>query len=364
MKKKIIYLITLFLSTLTFAQYSVSKSDAGRLVEFEKERLERFKGTTTVFILSNVYSKSEYEAILKESWTVTPFIVVSANDFDYMDYLDVKYSFAHLQMNIRQMRMSFSMECEINFYNLDIEKLNSKIEKVKKSKHKQEALIDLIRDTKRGLATIGLFCNTEVVKLADKNNGSGGGFSVTFRDPSIYTYSKKTNDEKVSDYQKSMIELVYDKPSFKNYSLGHLKNYFQIINKHLDKEEFIWMFDIGKKPEVIKDLKTATLYLPEYIKVEYNPRKIADSDFSEKDLKEILEAYKYKYEFISPSDLDAKILNNEEFYYLRFGGINAGSFFQIVNGKSGEVVFQNYAPLRYNIKDKSFKELNTAIDSK
>lgn len=358
--KRILLLLVLLITNVSFAQFAVSKNDSGKLSEFEKERFERFKTSTTIFVLSNVYSKEQYETILNETWTVTPFKVVSANDFDYLDYLNGDFSFAHLQTKIRTSGSSFFVDSFINFYLLDTKEIN---EKLPKTKNKQDKIIDLVFDNIQGIGRIALFSNTELLKLADKNNGSGGGVSLTYKDPSIKTYSKNTKDQKLKDYHKEMISMTYDNNSFKNYSLGYLKNYFKYFNDLLVNETFVWLYNQGKTQE-IKKLKTETLYIPDFAKVEYRPGKIKDEDFSEEDIKKMMSPYKYKYEFISKDELDAKIMNNEEVYYFRYVKLNSDSFIQIVNSKTGDVIYKNYKGVKYNLKDKDFIDLVKAINTK
>lgn len=352
-------LLTFLTVSISIAQVAVSKNDMGRLAEFDKERFDKFKSTKTVFILSNIYSKEEYEKVLNEVWTVTSFEVVSANDFDYRNYLTEEYSFAHLQLNIGSgASIGFHLEAYINFYYLDLEEINKKISKVKND---QSKFINLIFDNYKGVGRINLLCDTQIIKLADKNNGSGGGFALKMKDPTIKTYGKLTKDQVLKDYHKSMIEMVYDKPLFKTFTLGYLKNNFQEVNRLLKENQFVWLFDEMANTKALKSLKTSILYVPEILKIEYKPGKIEDIELSSEDVKKLMSKYKYKYEFISKDDLDNKILGNEDFYYLRYSRENAGSFIHVVNGKTGQVIYKEYVPVRYNMKDKDFENLTKTI---
>ena len=60
--------------------------------------------------------------------------------------------------------------------------------------------------------------------------------------------------------------------------------------------------------------------------------------------------------------MNNKILNNEELYYLRYVRMNAERFLQVVNSKTGEIIYRNYITgMSYNIKSKDIKELNDKI---
>lgn len=359
MKKYLFILLAFFMVSVSLAQVAVSKNDMGRLAEFDKERFDKFKSTKTIFILSNIYDKEKYVQILNEVWNVTPYEVVSANDFDYANYLTDEFSFAHLQVNIGlSSTIGFHIEAYINFYYLDLDEINKKIAKVKND---QDKFISLVFENYKNIGRINLLCDAQLIKLADKNNGSGGGFAWKMKDPSIKTYGKLTKNQKLKEYHKSMIELVYDKQMFKNYSLGYLKNNLQEVNRLIVENQFVWLFEDFSNIKVLKSLKNSILYVPEIVKIDYNPRKIEETDLSSDDVKKLMSKYKYKYDFISQSDLDTKILANEDFYYLRYSRENAGIFVHVVNGKTGQVIYKDYVPVRYNMKDKDFENLTKAV---
>jgi hypothetical protein len=59
--KKITLFILLILSIKNYSQVAISSSYRGANEGFEKGQLENFKKTTTVFVLSNVYTKADYK---------------------------------------------------------------------------------------------------------------------------------------------------------------------------------------------------------------------------------------------------------------------------------------------------------------
>jgi hypothetical protein len=362
MKKTTLVLILLLTYFSSNAQISVSSSSEGSLDKFKPEVFKNFKKTTTIFILSNVYDKSEYEKLLKETWTVTPYKLVSPDEFNYKDYLSDKYSFAHLVANVNS-GSTFYLHSLIDFYMLDMTKISPKLEK---AKEKPEKFIDLILENKIKIACIELFADTEMLAKINKNFGAGGGFALVSKVPDFNIFSKQTDlySKKMSDYKLDMIPVIYDKKTYKNYSIGMLKNYFQKLNDLLTKEEFYWMYEIDNTNEV-KNLKSTTLFIPDYNKITYNPRKLTDENKSDKELKELFKDYKYKYEFISENDLDSRIKNNEDIYYLRYVRVNNQKFFHIVNGKTGEVIYRFYEAGMgtYNIDDKDFKDLSKVISN-
>lgn len=358
----------LFAVSLSIAQVSIGASENGKLEKFDKEVFQSFKNTTTIFILSNIYDKESYETLLKEVWTITPYQIVSPSDFDYRDYLTDKFSFAHLRSYAIN-GSTFHLKNIIDFYMIDLKKVNKKLDKIK---DKQRKFIDLILDNKINVGAIKLSASTEMLTKVEGESRSeifsrppSSTSSMGYSTELFSVYSIKTKDEKLSNFDKEMIELVYNKNSLPSLTIGILKNNLQQVNKLVQKEEFLWLYDDFKTSE-IKNLTKEILYLSESLKTRYNPNKIEDEPWKPGALEEIISKYKYKTEFISQNDLDTKIKSGEEIYYLRCVRVNSEKFFEVVNAKSGDVIYHLYKRglSEYNIKEKDFEELNKAILSK
>jgi hypothetical protein len=164
--------------------------------------------------------------------------------------------------------------------------------------------------------------------------------------------SKKTN---------KIFNALYTGDVFFNYKLGFLKNYFQKINDLIKNEEVYWMYEDDYLPE-LKKLSNHKLYIPSYMTIKYNGWKRQDSEKNDKNVEDIFKKYDYQYEIISDEDLNNKILNNQELYYLRYVRMNAERFLQVVNSKTGEIIYRNYITgLSYKIKSKHIKDLNKKI---
>jgi hypothetical protein len=144
--------------------------------------------------------------------------------------------------------------------------------------------------------------------------------------------------------------------------LGYLKNYFQLINDKLKSQtaNFAYTNDFDKSK--IQVLKNVTLYVPDYMKIKYNGWTRKDTVLENPD--ELFEKYEYKYEFIDSDELSEKILAaTEDFYYLTYVKVNANKFVNVVNGKTGEVIFSLHDSGlgAYHLKDKDFGKLNDAV---
>ena len=148
---------------------------------------------------------------------------------------------------------------------------------------------------------------------------------------------------------------------FFNDSPGMLKNYFQKVNQQLEKEQVYWMYGGDYLPE-IKNLTSQKLYIPSYMGIKYNAWKGIDGEEDEENIHDLLKKYDYDYEMIEENDLSNKILENEEFYYLRYVRVNAELFLQIINSKTGEIVYRDYMTgMSYRIKGKHISNINSKI---
>ncbi|WP_433764891.1 hypothetical protein [Flavobacterium ginsenosidimutans] len=335
--KRILLFAMLALSIQNFAQVAITSSDRGANDEFEKGELEKFKSTTTVFVLPQVNSKEDYEKILKETWTVTPFKVVEYKDFNILDYIDGTYSIAKfIGDRVETSKGTVYIHTNFAIRVLNKEKFDKGLAKLKSDDKKyNRKLNDLLNENMKYVARVPLCANNSFL-----------GEAMAAR-----------SDEKIS----ILYEKMYTENSFTNTNLGMLKNYFQLINQLINAGEHIGLYDDFVKPEV-KKLKDNTLYIPEAYMMEYNPWKGTEKLRDEKDLKKLVEDYKYKYQFIRDEDLKRKILNNEEIYYLRYVSMNGNKYLQVVNAKTGDGVYYFYgAGFAYNLKDNDFKDLSKAI---
>ncbi|MBS7232830.1 hypothetical protein KHA90_17565 [Flavobacterium psychroterrae] len=334
--KRILLIVMLALSIQNYAQVAVTPSYRGANDPFEKGELERFKATTTIFVLPQINKKEDYEKILKEVWTVTPYKVVEYKDFKMLDYADGTYSIADFDADIKiTSKGTTFVHTNFAVRILDKEKIDKRLKKLKPDdKNYDRKIKELFREDLIYIARAPLSANAVYIAEA----------------------MKARTDEKA----QIVFEKIYTENSFTNTNLGMLKNYFQDINQIISKGEHSGLYDDFTKPE-IKNLKEATLYIPEAYMMEFSPWKITDKLRDEKDLKKLLEDYKYKYQFIKDEDLQKKILNNEDIYYLRYVSMNANKYLQVVNAKTGSPAYYFYGGGSYNLKDDDFEDLSKAI---
>lgn len=358
MKPKILLLL-LFLSFNNYAQISVGPKHVGKAGKFKKGRLEKFKNTETIFVLSNIYEEEIYEQIISESWNVTPYKIVPFEDFEIEDYLSDEYSIAHIGAKVKVRNMEYGGGTSSSLYTyVDFIMYDSKSILKKKGKLSNEEWVE----RKRGIllrysyfiARFYLYHKDGFVNLADpsKNVVTDNALSV------------KHLVLDSPEYIDKVINAIYTRDVFHNYKPGYLKNYLQKTNNLLMAEEVYWMFESDYLPE-LKNLAKNKLYIPSHMTmtVKHNGWTNQDTDQDDDNIHEIFEDYDYEYEIIPEEDLNNKIMNNEELYYLRYVRTNTERFLQVVNSKTGEIVYRNYIAglLSYKIKSKHIKKLNSKI---
>lgn len=289
--KRILLIAMLILGMKNYSQVAITSSDRGANEEFEKGDLEKFKSTTTIFVLPQLNKKEDYEKILKEVWTVTPYKVVEFKDFKIEDYANGTYSFAKFIGDITiSGKGTVYIHTNFAIKILNKEKFDKGLAKLKSDDKKyNKKLNELFSENLSFIARAPLSVNNKFLTDA----------------------MVARSDEK----RGNLYERMYTEQSFTNTNLGMLKNYFQLINKIVGKGEHCGLYDDFKTPE-IATLKDYTLYIPEAYMMEYNAWKGTEKLRDEKDLKKLVEDYKYKYQFIRDEDLEKKILNNEDIFYL------------------------------------------------
>ena len=334
MKLKI-FVLLLFITLQGYSQVSVSAKHIGKSSKFKKGVLEKFKNTETIFLLSGIYDKSEYDKILKTSWNVTPYKIVDSENFEIEDYISDKYSIAQLAgfKRIKQMKYggtSTSLFTYVDIKIYDSEEIFKKLNKLSPKKRAKKKN-DIINDNSSNIARFYIFTKDDFIHTS---------------------LSKDMN---------TIVNSLYNDDVFFNYKLGFLQNYFQKINNLLKEEQIYWMYEDDFLPE-LKKLASKKLYIPSYMTIKYNGWTGQDSEEDDENIEDIFKKYDYKYEIISDEELNNKILNNEELYYLRYVRMNAERFLQVVNSKTGEIIYRNYITgLSYKIKSKHIKELNGKI---
>jgi len=331
-----LFVLLLIIFHQCYSQISVSKKDISPKPRLEGDLIQKFKNTETIFVLSKIYDRAIYENILNDSWDVTPFKIVSQEEFNIENYLDSKYSVARLSGGVatkitKKNTILHTVHTYIDIRIYDKNNIVKKLAKLKPNKKFKKKAADIILANSASVARFLLYPNSDFIRTA---------------------LSKK-NDE--------IIESMYLEDVFYNYKPGFLKNYFQKINRQLKDEKVHYMGGNFGLPE-LKELRGQKLYIPSYINVKYDGWKIKDTNKKDEYIEKIFRKYEYPYEIISDEDLSDKIINEEELYYLRYTRKNNQHFLEIVKSVDGEIIFRLYDKgLFYKIKPKHIKVLSSDI---
>jgi len=307
MKK--IFIILFLVNFSIYSQISVGARHTGKPLKFKKGILKKFKESKTIFIFSDVFSKEIYEKILKDSWNVNPYEIISVKDFDIVNYLDNKHSFATLDGYLKTVNMG-NISVTRLYFNFTIsmyeaEKLKEKISNgISKNKSKIYAKYEI------PIAQFSLFPK----------------FGSTV---AAHTYTPESFSDK-----------LFTEDLFLNYQPGFLKNYFQKINSLLKNETLYWKYQNSKSSDLAK-LKSHSLYIAEDIKDTFHFMKKKNRNNIDKLIKELFSNYNFNYKFISSDALNNKILNNEDLFYLRFVRVSDEKFIQIINSMNGNIVYSD-----------------------
>lgn len=147
----------------------------------------------------------------------------------------------------------------------------------------------------------------------------------------------------------------------RNWSPGYLKNYIRVLMQLLDKAEERTLFKGITDYKQLKTLKKQTLYVPDYILISFN--KFTGNETQRHKEKSILGDYKYPYKLVTNEELNQKILDESQpVYYLVYIKSSTDKFISVYNSQTGELIYTDYTPISYNIKDKDFGRLMDVIE--
>lgn len=323
MKKFFLLAFTVFAMFSVQSQIMVGAAD--NLLDSEpepnkKEIVDLFLSKKTIFILPDNFTTRQYTSIISEVWNCTPYEIFTQSEFK-----------------------NLSEEQKADKYN-------------------------------RNRVNYCEFLTRSFGMTNSKGNGSGYLFNFFYFRTNKF---KKVRSNGNEIYDSHAVAAIFFTPSVKqrsldkdaspsnphlfiNYSLGFIKNYFQMVNDALKKNEFLNTFIETVDKEKIQVLAKQKLFIPNSVKVHYNSLSRTEGKEHKED--ELIEDYPYPYEFIDDLDLDDKILEGEDFYYLQYGQINGKKNVFVVHSKTGAVLCSLRDYGSYNIKSKDFRDLAKKIE--
>ncbi|GGX12379.1 hypothetical protein [Aquimarina muelleri] len=274
--------------------------------------LKRFTNTQTTFVLPDFFPKSSYENILSKVWDITPYKVVYEDDFTGDD-LEIDNALARFEILEVEITTKSGMRRSFSYSSIDF----GVIDKIKKKKKKNVWSI----------SRVGSIYFTPSVKIRQQIGFPGRAGKI--------------------------------KGNFINFRLGYLKNYLQLLNKNLKNEKPIDIYYDYAFPE-LKNLKNHTLYIDSNLLYGYDG--FFGLEKKSPRIENLMQDYSFKYEVVESETLQEKIFNEDkDFYYLMWNQINHNKIINIVNGRTGDLVYQEHTTMSVNIKPKDFKKISSKI---
>ncbi|WP_203257674.1 hypothetical protein [Hyunsoonleella ulvae] len=149
-----------------------------------------------------------------------------------------------------------------------------------------------------------------------------------------------------------------EKSGYYNFDLGYIKNYLQILNTKLNKFENLKIRDGIENKVKLSELRNQVLYTPDWILKKIDPMKsiYKNTITPEKQFKD----YDFQYKVVSNNELNTKILNKENIYYLMYTRFNQIKILSIINSLSGDVIYMTQEN-SHNVKPKDLKQISKLI---
>lgn len=339
MKQAFITSILILVSIFSMGQITVGDKFVGsRPSSLDDDVARQIKKSKLLFVAPEYIDKDSMKTVLQDVWTFNDVEVLDYKTFNKFEYVDGDYAICEfytlrVEQDMRYSAGSFMrVRSFFNFYIFDSESINEKISKIKSSKK------DL--DVKK------------LEKIFD--NATSRFARILLHDNTTYTQAvgAASNDD-----IQAAFGTIFTEPYFENFNYGMFKNHLQVIVSDIKKDQSRIYFEEIESSQLSK-LRKQPLFIPEYVTKKYAALEGVEED--DKDFfKDLMSKYPYKYEVLPSKEISDKILKGEEFYYVRYTRYVAERFLEVVNSKTGEIVFNLYAAgaLNYNLKTKHFKQL-------
>lgn len=332
----------LFLSICSYGQLTVGYDFRNNQIKNYNETLEKFKSSETIFIFSNLIEKSQMEEFLKHSWSFTPFKVVSIEDFNIGTYLDGNYSFAtynnyeivfNRQGNSKRTFNNYSF----NFFLIDKEKY-LKTEAKNKSKKNYK------------FNKYNVFSH-DIISL--------GSFFLNANDYILFPTKNHTRDKEL--FLEDVYNHFYNSEFFYDNNSGFLQNNLQLINYYFQNNIKVSPLKELETLSEIQKLKSEKLVIPYEVYVFYDI-EIAFNPAKENDFSKLKKDYNYDYQVLKSKEISDKILKGEEFHFIRYTLIETEKIIQIVNSKTGKVIYsKRFSGMRPTFPEKAFIDISKDI---
>jgi len=330
--KKTLLILFIISSYVGFSQISVSDNPNRKIKELNKELLTKFKKTETIFVLPENIKKEAYENVLKKHWKTTPYKIINYKDFNFENYLNNQFSFAYVNTYVKTIDKPRAINVYI-YANFDVFMLDNEEVRTQLNERKKKDRNYILEKNKLPLASISLYPKNEYLRILT---------------------NARNNEEELT-------KLTYTKDVFYDFNIGFFQNGIQKINNHLKTEKPYNLYESDFSPE-LKNLTKNTLYIPEYLGIQFNGMRETHRGKAKERIKHLFEVYDFDFAILKTDELSNKITTNEITYYAKYTRVNTQRFLHIINAKTGNIIYRKHMPgMAYNLHPKHIFNLNTTI---
>lgn len=139
---------------------------------------------------------------------------------------------------------------------------------------------------------------------------------------------------------------------------GFHGNYLRTFQGHILNDKRRGEYDNVYIDKELKNLKTDTLYVPNYFYVNYR-----ESNLNIEKYEPLFEDYPYNYKIIETTELDTMIYTSKKtLYYLFFTQDATDTYVSVFNSKTGEIIYSEYYAFTKSMKPTHIKKLAWMID--
>ena len=343
MKKKLLLSFLLLMSIQLSSQVSIGniESRSNKYVPYAENHdvndFKLLKKTTCYFVVPSGMDFEKFRSLLADIWTFNELKFITTDEFfeNQKKYVGLgKSVIRYCSGSIIYDEYGYGTYRDFDLVENGLLTSKFALYFCKKEEASKDGKV------KRSMINFSEIFFTQNIKLRHKVIASGPGHKSSVFTAYAGKIDKKNKEEELGLY---------------NFNLGYIKNYFQQLNDKLIKgENLIVKNDVINKSE-LKKLKTKTLYVPDWMLRKINGTK----GFLKEVLspKELMKKYPYKYLVVSNEEINDKILNKEEFYYLMHTQIYHMKLVSVINSLTGEIVYLNMNSMVFNVKDSDISKL-------
>lgn len=285
--------------------------------KFTKETAEQLKARTTYFIIKDFENADEFEKAIKQVWTITPLECVSQKQYEALYAKEQPGNYIAL----RGMNVDMYWRKQNPFSGNWEERKGPSITNV----YLRFLTMGSAKDW-ANISKVVLHPNSAMLK----------------------TLMGKKIPETESMRNQA---LIYD------LTPGMYKIYLQVIADHINRVEERKLWDSMKDKDEMENLKSDTLFIPDYVLIHFDKFNGNESKRSEHDM---MSGYKYPYKILTGGEISNLIVNSKKTIYILDYVKDVTTKFVTIYKQStagAKIIYSDITNITYNIKAKDFEKI-------